>query len=85
MTLCNPNKLQASVYSIVLLIITVLFVVESLPFNSVLLIFSVRIFNPYFCLSKLCGNIRVIVQILLKTCNLKDVCIWIQSALYEVD
>jgi hypothetical protein len=36
------------IYSIVLLIITVLFVVGSLPFNSVLLISSVRIFNPHF-------------------------------------
>jgi len=77
--------MQVFVCAIVLLIITVLFVVGSLPFNSVLLIFLVRIFNLYFFLSKLCGNIRFIVQNLLKTCNLKDVCIWIPSALYEVD
>jgi len=60
-------------------------VVGPLPFNRVLLIFLVRIFNSYFCLSKLCENIRLIVQNLFKTSSLRDVCIWIQSALYEVD
>jgi hypothetical protein len=49
------------VYSIVLLLITAMFVVRSLPLRRVLLIFSVGIFNPYFVVFfKLCGNICII-------------------------